>query len=68
MDDKTNWVTTREAAQRSGYVAETVRRLANQGRIKSRKFGIVYQIDLEDLLRYKAKQEEKGRGDENPSR
>jgi excisionase family DNA binding protein len=63
MDDKTNWVTTREAAEQSGYVAETVRRLANQGKINSRKWGLVYQIDLDDLMRYKAEQEARQGGD-----
>jgi excisionase family DNA binding protein len=61
MNDK-QWVTTREAAEQSGYVAETVRRLANQGKINSRKWGLVYQIDLDDLMRYKAEQEERSKG------
>jgi hypothetical protein len=59
-----HWKPAPEAAADAKYSAEHVRRLARQGRIVAAKHqgGREWYVDLEDLLRYKAEQEEKGRG------
>ena len=46
------WMTTREAAQLSGYHAEYLRTLIRDGRIEARKFGIVWQVSRPSLLEY----------------
>ena len=46
------WITSAEAAELSGYHPEHLRRLVREGRIKARKFGIVWQIDRKSLLAY----------------
>jgi len=46
------WLTIIEAAKLSGYHPESIRELIRQGKIKARKFSIVYQVDRESLLAY----------------
>ena len=46
------WITTADAAELSGYHPEHVRWLVRQGRIKARKFGIVWQIHQKSLQIY----------------
>ena len=46
------WITTAEAAELSGYHPEHVRWLIRQGRIKARKFGIVWQVNRKSLQNY----------------
>ena len=45
-------ITVEEAAQRSGYNPEYIRRLARTGKIKAKKFGVVWQVSLESLMEY----------------
>ena len=49
------WLTVNEAAELSAYHPESIRELIRQGKIKARKFSIVYQVDRESLLAYIAK-------------
>ena len=46
------WITTREAAEISGYNVQPIRRLARGGLINSKKWGIERMIDSEKLLVY----------------
>ena len=45
-------ITTREAAELSGYNADHLRELIRDGKIEARKFGIVWQISKQSLLDY----------------
>ena len=59
------WITTAEAVKLSGYHAVHLRRLIHEGKIKARKFGIVWQVDRASLLAYARaadKSEDKRRG------
>ena len=46
------WITTKEAAELSGYSAYHIRELINTGKVKAQKFGEVWQIDRRSLLGY----------------
>ncbi len=46
------WLTVQEAAKLSEYDPEHIRRLIRDGRIKARKFSIVWQVSRESLLAY----------------
>jgi hypothetical protein len=59
IDDE--WLTINDAAKLSGYHPESVRELIRQGKIKARKFSIVYQVDRESLLAYVASAKEAGK-------
>jgi excisionase family DNA binding protein len=48
----TDWITTTEAAQLSGYHPEHIRRLVRTGDVKARKFGIVWQVNKTSLLAF----------------
>ena len=52
-----DWITTAEAVSLTGYNAEYIRRLIRSGRVKARKFGIVWQVDRASLLGYLKKSE-----------
>jgi excisionase family DNA binding protein len=54
------WLTVNDAAKLSGYHAESIRELIRQGKIRARKFSIVYQVNRESLLAYVAKAKTKG--------
>lgn len=54
------WLTVQEAAKLSGYHPESIRELIRQGKIKARKFSIVYQVNRESLLAYMAKAQAMG--------
>ena len=47
-----DWITTEEAAKISGYHLDHLRRLIRSGRIFGRKFGPVWQVDRDSLIRY----------------
>ncbi|MBD3309576.1 hypothetical protein GF348_24565, partial [candidate division KSB3 bacterium] len=49
MED-VNLVTVSDAAEKTGYTGAFIRLIANQGRIKAKKFGYMWQIDLDDLI------------------
>ncbi len=54
------WLTVREAAKLSEYNADHLRELIREGKIKARKFSIVWMVDRESLLAYKAKAQASG--------
>jgi excisionase family DNA binding protein len=61
----TDWITTTEAAQLSGYHPEHIRRLVRSGDVEARKFGIVWQVNKTSLLAFvnaAAKSSDKRRG------
>ena len=47
-----DWITTKEAAEISGYHPEYLRELIRTGKISGQKFGIVWQVDKQSLLDY----------------
>jgi len=48
-------LTVNEAAKLSGYNPEHVTRLIREGKVKARKFSIVWMVSRESLLAYMAK-------------
>ncbi len=56
----TDWITTTEAAELSGYHPVHLRVLIREGRIKGRKFGIVWQVSRKSLMEYLREQAAKG--------
>lgn len=46
------WITSKQAAEQSGYHPDHLRRLIRAGLVKGRKFGIVWQVDRVSLLAY----------------
>jgi excisionase family DNA binding protein len=64
-----DWLTVNEAAEQSGYNAEYIRELIRQGKIKARKFSIVWMVSNESLAGYLKKVqtlgEKRGRKAEN---
>lgn len=48
------WLTTKEAAEISGYSTQYVLRLANRGTVEARKFGHVWQVNRDSLTVYLA--------------
>jgi hypothetical protein len=55
MNNESEWLTVNEAAKLSGYNPEHVTRLIREGKVKARKFSIVWQVNRESLLAYKGK-------------
>jgi excisionase family DNA binding protein len=45
----TSWITVHDAAAQSGLSERRVRQLAESGRIRSRRFGRAWQIDMDSL-------------------
>ncbi len=54
------WLTVNEAARLSNYDPEHIRRLIRDGRIKARKFSIVWQVSRASLLAYASKAQSMG--------
>ena len=52
MEPNGDWLTVQAAAKLSGYNPEHLRRLIRAGKIKARKFSIVWQVNRESLLAY----------------
>jgi len=55
-----DWLTVQEAAKLSGYNPEHVTRLIREGKVKARKFSIVWMVSRESLLAYMAKAQAMG--------
>jgi excisionase family DNA binding protein len=55
-----DWLTVNEAAKLSGYNPEHVTRLIREGKVKARKFSIVWMVSRESLLAYMAKAQAMG--------
>jgi excisionase family DNA binding protein len=47
-----DWITTREAAEISGYHPDHLRRLIRAGEVEARKFGNVWQVSKQSLMTY----------------
>ena len=47
-----DWITTKQAAELSGYNAEYIRDLIRKGKIRSQKWGRDWQISRASLLAY----------------
>jgi len=60
MTDKSKWITVSQAAQLTGYNEEHITRLCRQGKIKARKYSIVWQVDRNSLSGYIANIEKMG--------
>jgi hypothetical protein len=60
MNNKGEWLTVREAVRLSGYNDEYITRLIREGKIKARKFSIVWQVNHESLLAYLGKVQSMG--------
>ncbi len=54
------WITTKEAAELSGYAPDYVRDLAREGKIKARKVATVWLVSRKSLLAHKRQAEELG--------
>jgi excisionase family DNA binding protein len=55
------WITTKQAAEISGYHAEYIRRLIRSGDIEAQKLGRDWVMKRADLLAYVRSAEKKGR-------
>lgn len=62
------WVTTRQAAELSGYTIVYVRRLVKKGRVEATKTGRDWLINRASLLAYKARMDTLGPQKHNPWR
>ena len=60
MTDESKWITVSQAAQLTGYNEEHITRLCRQGKIKARKYSIVWQVDRNSLSGYIANIEKMG--------
>jgi excisionase family DNA binding protein len=54
------WITTKEAADLSGYHPDHLRRLIRAGDIRARKVSIIWLIDQRSLSDYMARAEQSG--------
>ena len=48
----TDWITTTQAAELSGYHPERVRELVREGKLEAQKFGTLWQISRASLFAY----------------
>ena len=68
QETSTEWVTTDEAAQLTGYSPHYVRRLVRQSRVRAKKWSRVWMIDKQALLDYQERMEALGRAKHDPFR
>jgi hypothetical protein len=54
------WITVSEASKISGYNEEYITHLIRDGKIKAKKFSIVWQVSRSSLLEYQSKTEKMG--------
>lgn len=59
----TDWISTHEAAELSGYHPEHLRRLIRQGKISVSRKGNMFWIDRQSLLQYLHESEKAGKKD-----
>ena len=64
----TEWITTAEAAELTGYHAVHVRRLVKGGQIKGKKFGRDWLIDKSSVLAYAEEMNKLGPAKHDPWR
>ncbi len=56
----TEWMTTKEAAELSGYHPDYVRKLMESGKVKAQKFGQTWMVNRQSFTAYLKKIEEMG--------
>ena len=54
------WITVSEASKITGYNEEYITRLIREGKIKAKKFSIVWQVSRSSLLEYQERTEKLG--------
>jgi excisionase family DNA binding protein len=64
----TEWITTTEAAQLTGYNVRYLRQLVNQGKIRSVKRGGIFWIDRDSARAYADKMKQLGSAKHDPWR
>jgi excisionase family DNA binding protein len=64
----TEWITTKEAAELTGYRSAHIRYLAKEGHIIGRKFGRDWMIDRGGLQAYAEKMKQLGSAKHDPWR
>lgn len=64
----TEWITTKEAAELTGYSSVTLRWLVREGRIKGRKRGRDWFLDKEGVLSYVEEMKRLGTAKHDPWR
>jgi excisionase family DNA binding protein len=64
----TKWITTKEAAELTGYDPAHIRWLIRKNRIKGKKFGRDWMVERGALLVYKRKMDDLGSGKHDPWR
>ena len=55
-----DWITTREAVKLTGYNPVHLRALIRSGRIRGRKYFVVWQVSRSDLIAYIRDQQRRG--------
>ncbi|MBI5879944.1 MAG: helix-turn-helix domain-containing protein [Chloroflexi bacterium] len=55
-----DWITTRAAAELSGYHLDHLRRIIRAGEVQAQKFGETWQVSRKSLLAYLKEQRAKG--------
>lgn len=55
-----DWITVNEAAKISGYNEEHITRLIREGKVKAKKFSIVWQVSRNSIQAYIEKTEKLG--------
>ena len=64
----TEWITTKEAAELTGYFVTHVRHLIRKGHIKGQKFGRDWMVDRDSVLAYAKEMEQLGEAKYDPWR
>lgn len=55
-----DWITTAEASKLSGYNPEYIREMIRQGRVKGRKYFVIWQVSQSSMLAYLKEQHQRG--------
>ena len=64
----TEWITTKEAAELTGYSVRYLRQLINEGRIKAVKWSRVFFVNRESVVAYADEMRRLGPAKHNPWR
>jgi excisionase family DNA binding protein len=62
------WLTTKEAAELSGYDASYVRLLVRRGKVEGRKFGKAWMVNRQSVCEYAEKMKDLGPSKHDPRR
>lgn len=68
MSELKGWMTTREAADLTGYNVKYLRNLVRRGRVEAHKVGRDWLVNRESLLAYKSRMDRLGPQKHNPWR